>query len=239
MADIPFSKTYLHDLKELNLAHEEKRITDEEFSKRADELRERETQTNPDLARWLLLQKLAEVEKETEDEVKKKSQQTKQELEIKSRAEQAEQARQNLKQQQEKEKEERKQRNEQIQRENGRNSFRREMNDYVNKLENNAQSWQIRYTWLQIILLVFSGGTAAMASIDGVPRWVVSVAGLIATIAGGLLTTFKIQDRIYASRKAVTEVKLECQRYDYHIEEYKDISTEEEAFIKFSRNLSV
>lgn len=112
------------------------------------------------------------------------------------------------------------------------------MDDYVNALENNAQRWQIRYTWLQIILLVFSAGTAAMASIDGVPRWIVSIAGLVATVAGGLLTTFKIQDRIYASRKAVTEVKLECQKYDYHIEEYKDINTEEEAFIRFSRNLS-
>jgi hypothetical protein len=86
--------------------------------------------------------------------------------------------------------------------------------------------------------LVFSAGTAAMASIDGVPRWIVSITGLLATIAGGLLTTFKIQDRIYASRKAVTEVKLECQKYDYHIEEYDSINTEEEAFIKFSRSLN-
>lgn len=238
MADIPLSKTYLHDLKELNLANEEKRITDEEFSKRVDELREREAQSNPDLAHLLLLQKLEEAEKEVENEVKKKSQQTKQDLDAKNRAEQTEQTRQNMMQQLEKEKEERKLRDKLIQRENERCNYRSEMYDYINRLENNAQKWQSRYTWLQIILLVFSAGTAAMASIDGVPRWIVSVAGLIATITGGLLTTFKIQDRIYASRKAVTEVKLECQRYDYRIEEYEDTKTDEEAFIKFSRSLS-
>lgn len=237
MSDIPLSKIYRHDLKELNLAREEKRITDEEYSKHVDELREREAQSNPDLARWLLLQKFAEVEQETENEVKKKSQQTKQELEMKNRVEQAAQARKDLMQQQEKAREERKILDGQIRRAEERDKFRRETNEYTNTLEDNVQIWLIRYTWLQIILLVFSAGTAAMASIDGVPRWIVSVAGLVATVAGGLLTTFKIQDRIYANRKAVTEVKLECQKYDYHIEEYKDLN-DEDAFIKFSRNLS-
>ena len=34
--------------------------------------------------------------------------------------------------------------------------------------------------------------------------------GVIATIAGGMLTTFKIQDRIYANHKAVA-------KYDWNV----------------------
>ncbi len=90
---------------------------------------------------------------------------------------------------------------------------------------------------LQVTLLLFSAATATMASMDVIPRWVVSFTGFVATIAGGLLTTFKIQDRIYASRKAVAEVRLECQKYDRGIEEYKDMDTEK-AFMKFSRGIT-
>ena len=94
MADIPFSKKYLHDLKRLHIEHEEKRIMDEEFSQRVDELRDKEAQTNEALARLLLLQKLEEAEKEVEIEVKTESQLKKQALVAKDREQQAEQNRQ-------------------------------------------------------------------------------------------------------------------------------------------------
>ncbi len=126
---------------------------------------------------------------------------------------------------------------EKIKRENERYNYRGEIDNYINRLEGNAQKWHSWYTLLQIILLVFSASTATMAGIDGVPRWIVSSTGVIATIAGGLLATFKIQDRIYASRKAVAEVRLECQSYDYQIEKYKNEDTEG-AFIKFSRSIN-
>ncbi len=126
---------------------------------------------------------------------------------------------------------------EKIKRENERYNYRGEIDNYINRLEGNAQKWHSWYTLLQIILLVFSASTATMAGIDGVPRWIVSSTGVIATIAGGLLATFKIQDRIYASRKAVAEVRLELQKYDYHIEEYKNMDAEG-AFIKFSRSIN-
>ena len=238
MSDIPVSKKYIHDLKKLYTEHEEKRITDEEFSQRSDELKEREAKSLESMGHILLVRELSDIEKEVADETKKDSQQNEQALAAKNRAEQLEQDRQRQKQLLEQQAEEQKLRREKIKKENERNNYRNEMDNYVNRLEANAQRWQSRYTWLQIILLVFSAGTATMASIEGVPRWMVSLVGLIATIAGGLLTTFKIQDRIYASRKAVVEVKLECQKYDYHIEEYHDTNTEEEAFIKFSRNLN-
>jgi len=85
----------------------------------------------------------------------------------------------------------------------------------------------------ELVLLFFSTLTATMASVEVVPRLVVSISGFIAAIAGGILTTFKIQDRIYASRKAVAQVRQECQKYDYHIDEYANLNAER-AFIRFS-----
>lgn len=223
MEDITLSKKYLHDLKKLNIDREEGKITDEEFSQRIDELREREARSKEALGHLLLLQKLEEVEKEVEDEVKRESQRKLQELKAEVWIKQGEEDRQRKKQEQEKK-----------EREEKRHEYRRRANWYIGHLEDNAQKWQLWYTWLQIILLVFSAGTATMASIDGVPRPIVSATGLIATIVGGLLTTFKIQDRIYASRKAMAEVTLECQKYDYRIEDYQDMN-DDDAFIKFSR----
>ena len=127
---------------------------------------------------------------------------------------------------------------EQRRKERERDNYRNETNSYINRLEANAQKWQHWYTWLQILLLVFSALTATMAGIDGVPRLLVSCTGLIATIAGSFLTTFKIQERIYASRKAIAEVRVECQKYDYHIEEYKDMNTDD-AYIKFSKSINL
>src|SRR5260370_220783 len=77
-----------------------------------------------------------------------------------------------------------------------------------------------------------------MGGEDGGGRGLVAFTGVIATIAGGLLTTFKLQDRIYANHKAVAELRLECQKYDYHIDEYKDLGPAE-AFIKFSRAVNL
>jgi hypothetical protein len=102
---------------------------------------------------------------------------------------------------------------------------------YLKRLEENARTLQIWYTWLQLALLISSAVTAAMASVDIVPRWAVSISGVIAAIAGGAITTFKIQDRIYANRKAVAEIQLECQKYDYQIDEQR--------FLKFSRNINL
>jgi ABC-type multidrug transport system fused ATPase/permease subunit len=236
MSDIPFSKKYQHDLKQLYTEREAGHITDEELSHRSDELREREATVNEPMGRVLLLQMLRDAEKEIENEVKREYQQKNQELETRDRLKQAEFALQLQKQKRAQQTEKQKLRQEQLKRKNERSNYRSEIDNYVNRLEGNAQNWQNWYTRLQIILLCFSAITAGIAAIDGVPRWVVAITGIIATIAGGLLTTFKIQDRIYASRKAVAEVMLESQKYDYRIEEYKDLDTEG-AFIRFSRSI--
>jgi len=227
MPDIPISKTYLHDLKKLYSEHEKKSITDEEFSQRSDELREREAKSHdPAVGRILLMEKLGDAEKEIADEVKKEFQR-----------QQAEYARQLQQQQQEEQDEELRSLQEQMKRTRERYNYRRKIDNYINRLEGDVHNWQVRYTWLQIILLIFSATTAGIAGIDGVPRGVVAFTGIIATIAGGLLTTFKIQDRIYASRKAVAEMRLECQKYDYHIEEYKNTNIED-AYLRFSKYIS-
>lgn len=56
-------------------------------------------------------------------------------------------------------------------------------------------------------------------------------------MTGAFLTTFKVQERIYASRKAVAEVRLETQKYDYHVEEYRE-ENPELRFLTFSKNIT-
>ena len=71
-----------------------------------------------------------------------------------------------------------------------------------------------------------------------IPRWFVSFTGLVATVAGGILTTFKIQERIYANRKAIAEVRLETQKYDYGLDEYQ-IENTEQRYLLFSKNITL
>jgi hypothetical protein len=237
MPDITLSKKYLHELKALHTEYQEKRITDEEFSQRIDELREQEAKLHEPMGRVLLMQQLENAEKEIEHEVEEELQQKRREREAEEREKRVEHTRQIQKQQRERETEAQKALQERRRREIERDSYRNAIDDYVNRLEDKARRRQNWYNVLQIVLLVFSAGTATMASMEVVPRWVVSITGLVATIAGGLLTTFKIQERIYANRKAVAEVRLETQKYDYHIDEYKNMDTEG-AFIKFSRSIT-
>lgn len=235
--NIPFSQKYIRDVKALYREYEEKRITDEKLSQRLDELKQREARLQKATGQLLLAQQLGEIEKALKAEVQQEIQQKNRQLEIEERAKQTEQTRQQQKEWRERQAEQQKRDLEQKRRERERENYVSEIDTYINRLEGNAQRWQHWYTWLQITLLVFSALTATMAGIDGVPRWVVSGAGFVATIAGSLLTTFKIQERIYANRKAVAEVRQERQKYDYRIEEYKDRDTEA-AFVKFSRSIS-
>src|SRR5579885_3604559 len=90
MDDITLSKKYLHDLKKLNIDHEEGQITDEEFSQRIDELREREARSKEALGHMLLLRKLEEAERDIEDEVKRESRRKLQELKVENMIKQKE-----------------------------------------------------------------------------------------------------------------------------------------------------
>ena len=116
--------------------------------------------------------------------------------------------------------------------ERDRRIYKVKMRNEFTNLERNAQKLQGCYDKLKIILLVSSSLTAAMASVEWIQRWWVSLVGLIAAIAGGYLTTFKIQDRIYAARKAAAELKIEYRNYDYGID-YENMDAQE-AFIKFT-----
>jgi uncharacterized integral membrane protein len=237
MPEITPSKTYLHKLNELQTEHLERRITDEEFSQRLDELNEQEAKLHESLGPVLVRQKLANVEKENELKVKEELQRKEREREAEEWAKRSADRRQRQIEEQEQRNQENRKLQEQERKEAERVGFRSGMNNYINRLENTAGQWQNLFNVLQIVLLAFSAATATMASMEVVPRWVVSLTGFIAAVAGGLLTTFKIQERIYASRKAVAEVKLETQKYDYHIEEYATLDPEP-AYIKFSRNIT-
>lgn len=236
--DIPFSNQYLHDLKVLSREHAEQQITDEVFNQRLDKLREREAKSQKNLGQILLIQQFGEAEKHIATEVQKELLQRKQETQREEQAKNAEQIRKQQKQWREQQAEDQRLQQQMRKRENERDTYRNEIDTYINRLEENAQRWQHWYSWLQITLLLFSATTATLAGIDGIPRWIVAIIGLLATIVGSLLTTFKIQERIYASRKAIAEVRLECQKYDYHVEEYKNMDTED-AFLQFSRSVSL
>ncbi len=138
MSDIPFSKKYLHDLKQLYTEREAGHITDEELSQRSHELREKEaTVYEPVMGRLLLLQMLGDAEKAVEDEVKREYQQKNQELETQDRAKQAELALQLQKQKRVQQTEKQKLRQEQLKRKNERFNYRSEIDNYVNRLERN------------------------------------------------------------------------------------------------------
>jgi hypothetical protein len=259
-----FAKKYQHDLTALYTAYYEQRITEEELIRRCDELKAQEATANEPLGHQLLMQTLDDAEedvkravqaefqrkqKEAEDKVrtqaaeaerKRKVQEA--EEERKRKAQEAEATRKWQKQQLEQREKEKKVLLQQKQREKERAHYRFGVTTYIGALEHSAQRWQYRYTWLQILLLCFSAVTATLAGIDGVPRSMVAVTGVVATITGGLLTTFKIQDRIYANRKAVVDVTLECRKYDHRIDEYAsmkdDEDGEEQAFITFSRKIT-
>lgn len=238
MPEIPVTNTFRYELKELHRKHQKKLITDEEFSRRRDELNTEEAKLHEPLGPTLIKEELGDIDKELEDEIKEEIKVEQAKIEAAERAEQAERNRRFQKERQEKINEEYKLRQERLARERDRANYRSEINDYISHLRHDTQNWQKGYFTLQIILLVFSAITAAMAGIDGVPRWIVTITGVVATIAGGLFTTFKVQDRIYAFRKAEAEVGLECQKYDYRTDEYKDIKGEEERFIQFSRKIN-
>jgi Protein of unknown function (DUF4231) len=249
MSEVPVSKQYRHTVSELYRDRWENRITEQELNQRLDELGTEEVKNLEHLGPLLIKQVLESVEKDISEDQKKafeekarleklaQNQQRQKELTEQREREKKAWAEQKAKERKEQE-EQKKQELEQQRQEQERLSFREETERHVFERDLSAKKIQRHYNILQVILLTFSAVTATMAGIDGIARWIVAITGLIATVAGGLLTTFKLQDRIYANHKAVAELRLECQKYDYHIDEYKDIGVAE-AFIKFSRAVNL
>jgi hypothetical protein len=49
----------------------------------------------------------------------------------------------------------------------------------------------------------------------------------------------QLQDKIYASRKALADLRLECQKYDYCLEDYQDRRDNPEgAYLRFSKKVT-
>lgn len=249
MPDISFSNQYRHTISELHKARMENQITEQELAQRLDEARNEEAKRLELYAPLLLREALQNVEKDVVEEQtkvfdekrqqeryaanEKKQQEINEQLELKRKEREAQLARERQEKQKQRELEQ-----EQVVKEQERHKFRQVTGNDIDERNASARKLQQQYNILQIVLLVFSAVTATMAGIDGIARIWVAITGVIATIAGGVLTTFKIQDRIYANHKAAAELRLECQRYDYHIDEYK-LTNEEDAFIKFSRAVNL
>ncbi len=250
MSEVTVSKQYRYAVSERYKDRLENRITEQELSQHLDELNEEEAKRQEEhLGPLLIRQALENIEKAiSEDQQKTFEAKTQQENLEQSQRKQKEQAKQHernrkawieQKEKERKEQEEQRAREiEQKRKEQEHLSFRKMTEGNISERDTSAKKLQRHYNILQIILLIFSAITATMAGIDGVARGLVAFTGVIATIAGGLLTTFKLQDRIYANHKAVAELRLECQKYDYHIDEYKDLGPAE-AFIKFSRAVNL
>ena len=233
MSDIPFSEKYRHDLKALYEEHTEEKITGKQLSQRVDELNRKEARLHKSTARVLLLRELEEARKEIESEVEEEARQRQLVIEAEQRAIREEQRRLLQKQQRQQLEEAQRAQQDKTKKANEQLAFRQNINSYLFTLEVRAQGYGRWFFVLQCFLIFFSAATATMASMDVVPRWVVSITGFVAAIVGTLLTTFKIQERIYTNRKAIAEIKLECQRYDYKTDKYNDVSSDE-AYLIFS-----
>lgn len=239
------SNAYHHTVSELYTERLEGRITEQEFGQRLDQAYEEEAKKQEHFGPLLMKRVLKDIEKDISEKRKKaldekNQQETLKQIRQKKREldEKDELSKKEREEKRAKERKEREEREEQEaelkKREEERKEFREKTAESISERDVSARNLRSQYNTLQVILLVFSAVTATMAGIDGVARAWVAVTGVIATIAGGILTTFKIQDRIYANHKAVAELRLECQKYDYRIEDYKGISPED-AFVKFSR----
>jgi Protein of unknown function (DUF4231) len=249
VSSLSASNHYLHTVRELHQARMENRITEQEFGQRLDEAINEEAKRQEQYAPLLLRETLQDIEKDISEEQTKAfeaklqqeknaaNQQKQKELNEQRDQKNKERDEQRRKEQQDQEKRAELEREQEAQKEE-RRSFRLVARDDISERAESARKLQRQYNVLQIILLVFSAVTATMAGIDGIARIWVALTGVIATIAGGILTTFKVQDRIYANHKAAAELRLECQKYDYHIDEYKG-ANEEEAFIRFSRAVNI
>src|SRR5450631_1246795 len=229
MPDIPVSKQYRSVVSELYKDRLENRITEQELSQRLDEAIEEEAKRQEHLGPSLVRQALEDAEKDISEDQKKafeekiqqekiaRNQQRQHELDEKNELLRKERNAQREKERKERE-EKLAQEVEQETKEQERRSFRKIAGKSIIECDESATRLQQQYNNAQIILLFFSTATATMAAIDGVPRWFVAITGAIASLAGGWLSLFKVQDRIYAFRKAVAELRMECQKYDYHIE---------------------
>lgn len=239
MSELPASRKFRYEMSELLTKLKTKEITEEEFSLQRDALFDQEALAQEMMGPVLIVKQLQQIETEVAEAVNQRFQKEEQEeservtrekfakAAEKKRIEREEQAKQKA-----------------IEDENNRriverDMFRSTLDEYIHRQEQNTNSWQRRGNWLQIILIVLTTATASMAGADGISRIYVVIVGFAAATLGGVLSYFQLQDKIYASRKALANLRLECQMYDYCLDDYQDCRADPEgAYLRFSKKVT-
>jgi hypothetical protein len=239
VSDLPVSRTFLYELDELYTKRRTKEITEEEFSTQRDALFAQEAKSREAMGPALIAKQLEAIEASVIASVDQKFQKEEQEEnERVTRERLARIAEQNRIAREEQAKQDA------IEAENkkkidDRDNFRRSVDRYMQDLEQKTSSSQVWLNRLQIILIVLTTATASLAGFDGLPRVYVVIVGFLAASLGGILSFFQLQDKIYAGRKALAELRLECQKYDHRIDVYATRDDEpEKAYLLFSEKIT-
>ncbi len=239
MSELPVSRKFRYDLDELYTKQKAKEITEEEFSIQRDALIAQEAKLHETIGPLLIAKQLEAIESDVAATVNKKFQQEEREesarvakeriakqAEIK-RIEREEQEKQNAIEAEHRKKIE------------DQKNFRLSINTFANNLKYNTDRWHGWSNWLQIVLIVLTTATASMAGYSSISRVYVVVCGWCAAALGGVLSYLQLQDKIYSDRKALADLQLECQMYDYGIDEYKNRDDDPEgAYLLFSKKVT-
>jgi ABC-type multidrug transport system fused ATPase/permease subunit len=239
MPELPISRTFRYELEDLYTKRRNKEITEEEFSVQRDALIAQQAKSHEAMGPLLIVKELEGVESDVVNTVNQK-------FKKKEEEENAQAIRERLAREAEKKRIEREELAKQkaIEDENQRkiderNKFRASIDEYSERQERNTNRWQRWCNWLQIFLIILTTATASLAGFSDVPRIYVVIAGFFAAALGGILSYFQLQDKIYGSRKALANLRLECQKYDYCLDDYEDRRTNPEAaYLRFSKKVT-
>ena len=239
MSELPVSRTFRYELEDLYTKRRNKEITEEDFSVQRDALLAQEAKSHEAMGPLLVVKELEGIESDVVNTVNQRFQKEAEEENARATREQLAKIAEQKRIEREEQEKQKAIENENRQRIDERNKFRTSINDYIERQEWNTNRWQRWGNWLQILLIVITTATASLAGFSDIPRGYVVGVGFTAAALGGILSYFQLQDKIYGSRKALASLRLECQKYDYCLDDYQDRRTDSEAaYLRFSKKVT-
>lgn len=239
MSELPVSRTFRYELDELYTKRRNKEITEEDFSVQRDALLAQEAKSHEAIGPLLVMKELEGIESDVVNTINQRFQKEVEEENARATREQLAKIAEQKRIAREEQEKQRAIENENRQKIDERNKFRTSIDEYSERQEWNTNRWQRWCNWLQILLIVITTATASLAGFSDIPRGYVVGFGFSAASLGGILSYFQLQDKIYGSRKALTNLRLECQKYDYCLDDYEDRRTNPEAaYLRFSKKVT-
>jgi ABC-type multidrug transport system fused ATPase/permease subunit len=233
------ARTFRYELDELYTKRRNKEITEEDFSVQRDALLAQEAKSHEAIGPLLVVKELEGIEAEVVNTVNQRFQKEVEEENARTTREQLAKIAKQKRIAREEYERQKAIENENRQKIIERNKFRTSIDEYSERQEWNTNRWQRWCNWLQILLIVITTATASMAGFSDIPRGYVVGVGFTAASLGGILSYFQLQDKIYGSRKALASLRLECQKYDYCLDDYQDRRTNPEAaYLRFSKKVT-